>query len=805
MKIKKFLILSLLIIGIFSFFSTVNASNNTLVDIDFPTNNEVAIDSVLIRGWVMSEESNVDVEIYIDNNEIINEIDRHEREDVLQLISGYGGRTTNITPGYQTTLNLSEYNYGEHKVTVKAVKDGRVLGEESRVFNKKAPSTMISIDIPSNNEKITNDKMTVKGWVMSEYENPTLEVYLDNQKQEVVFDRHKRADVIQAITGYGSASINTNPGYMTDLDVSNLDYGTHEVKVIAKDSSGKTLYEETRKFSKKKPETKISIDDPSSNKKVNRSFHISGWVMSEDKDRYIEIAIDDVKVNTEITNKEREDVLAAIDGCGGKENNPLPGYSTNIDLSNYLDGEHKLTVSVYSKTGKLIMEETRKFRLEKYNSTINITTPTNNTYKTTLDINGYVLSEVASTSLDLYFDNTLIASNITRSSLGNIEDSIYNEYGGKENNLLPNFNYSYNTTDISDGKHTITLKLKLDTGEVIKEKTQQFNIKKYDSLITVDFPNSNNINKKDNLFIRGWVMSEDKDTTVKIYLDNQEVKELVDRHEREDVLLAINGYGGRATNTLPGYSTLVDLTNYAAGYHTLTIKTFNHLNEEFNTYSKTIYIYDGFELGIDVSEHNGSIDWNTVKNSGGVDFAMLRIGFRGYASAGNMKLDARFIDNFNGATNNNIKTGVYFFSQATNYGEGVAEADFVINTFNMNPGFKDRLKMPIVLDVEYSTEGHGNGRADQISNEARTDAVKGFIDRMNMYGYRPTIYANKDFLTNKLDLSKWSNYDVWLAHWTYDFNKNSDYTGTYAMWQYSNSGSVAGINGAVDLDVSYFK
>ena len=362
---------------------------------------------------------------------------------------------------------------------------------------------------------------------------------------------------------------------------------------------------------------------------------------------------------------------------------------------------------------------------------------------------------------------------------------------------------TYNVTDLLDGNHTLTAKLKLDTGEVVETKSVKFNVSKYESLITLDFPNPGNVNKKDNLFIRGWIMSEDSNTTVKVYLDNKEITEYVDRHEREDVLTLVPGYGGRETNSLPGFSATVDLSNYSTGYHTLTIKAFNHLNEEFNSYDKSIYIYDGFNLGIDVSQHNGIIDWNTVKSSGGVDFAYIRLGYRGYLAAGEMVTDSQFVTNVNSASNVGIDTGIYFFSQATNYQEGADEAHYVLNALNMNPGLKDKLDYPIMLDVEYSTEEHGNGRADQISNDARSEAVRGFLETMNSYGLRAGIYANKDFLTNKLDLSRFSNYDTWLAHWTYDFNKKSDYNGAYNIWQYSNCGSVSGIRDCVDLDISY--
>ena len=639
---------------------------------------------------------------------------------------------------------------------------------------------------------------------MSEYENPTLEIYLDDKKVEEEINRHMRSDVINAISGYGSKDINKTPGYQVNLDVSDYSYGVHNVKVVLKDSSGRIISVSSRNFKNERPDTIMTVDFPVIDEKTDRNLFIRGWLMSETSYRNFEILIDNEKVDTIITNNEREDVLKVISGYGGRETNSLPGFQTNIDMSNYLDGKHNLTINVFAKNGELICSSNRTFTLKKYNSMLNVNSPvTNKIYKNSLDIKGYVLSEASNTNIDLYIDNNLIAENIDRFNENTLDSSLYEDYGGVSSNPLPNYTYSYNVTDLLDGSHTLTVKLKLATGEVIETKNVKFNVSKYESLITVDFPNPGNVNKNDNLFIRGWVMSEDRDTTVKLYLDNKEIVEPIDRHEREDVLQAISGYGGRETNSLPGYSATVDLSNYSTGYHTLTIKTFNHLNEEFNRYDKTLYIYDGFDLGIDVSQHNGNIDWNTVKSSGGVDFAFIRLGYRGYGAAGNIAIDTQFISNINSANNAGIDTGIYFFSQATNYQEGADEARYVLNTLNMNPGLKEKLDYPIMLDVEYSTDPTGNGRADHISNEARSEAVRGFLETMNSYGLRPGIYANKDFLTNKLDLTRFNNYDTWLAHWTYDFNKKSDYNGAYKIWQYSNCGSISGINGCVDLDISY--
>ena len=294
-------------------------------------------------------------------------------------------------------------------------------------------------------------------------------------------------------------------------------------------------------------------------------------------------------------------------------------------------------------------------------------------------------------------------------------------------------------------------------------------------------------------------MSEDKNDSIEIYIDN--VKLNTTYVEREDVLNAIPGYGGRDTNPTPGFTAKISAKNFGVGNHTLKIVNLNNMGEVITSYTKNIYIYDKMMFGIDVSSWNGKIKWNMVKAGQAVDFAYIRLGYRGYGDEGKIKEDPRFVENVNGASNVGVKVGLYFFSQAVNYNEGREEANYVYRTLAMHPGFINKVKMPVAIDIEDSSEGHGNGRADKIQD--KTDVVRGFADEIRRYGLTPIIYCSTDYISKHLDMNRLSDIDVWLAHWTYDIGKTPNYGGTYSSWQYNNKGAISGINGAVDLDLSY--
>lgn len=192
-------------------------------------------------------------------------------------------------------------------------------------------------------------------------------------------------------------------------------------------------------------------------------------------------------------------------------------------------------------------------------------------------------------------------------------------------------------------------------------------------------------------------------------------------------------------------------------------------------------------MGIDVSKWNGNIDWNAVKNSG-VSYVIIRCGYRG-SSQGSLIVDPKFQSNIKGATDAGLKVGVYFFTQAVDRVEAVEEASMVLDMIK-----NYRISYPVFLDVEAS-----GGRADSISKETRTEVCKAFCQTIQNGGYTAGIYANKTWLTEKIDTSQLSGYKIWLAQ----YSSTPTYTGRYDLWQYKSTGRVSGISGDVDLNLSY--
>lgn len=195
-------------------------------------------------------------------------------------------------------------------------------------------------------------------------------------------------------------------------------------------------------------------------------------------------------------------------------------------------------------------------------------------------------------------------------------------------------------------------------------------------------------------------------------------------------------------------------------------------------------------LGIDVSRYQGEIDWQQVKDAG-VEFVMIRLGFRGYGSAGQLNEDPLAQANYEGAKAAGLKVGGYFFSQAITVDEAVEEAEYAMQVA------KDwALDMPLVYDWECLAEDY---RTVGVDARELTDYTKAFCDTVESAGYDSMIYFNPSQSHKQMYLEELVDYGFWLAMYT----DQMDYPYKVDMWQYTNEGSVPGITGNVDINLFF--
>ncbi len=202
------------------------------------------------------------------------------------------------------------------------------------------------------------------------------------------------------------------------------------------------------------------------------------------------------------------------------------------------------------------------------------------------------------------------------------------------------------------------------------------------------------------------------------------------------------------------------------------------------------------ELGIDVSKHQGDINWTKVKASG-IDYAMLRIG---YGVDIERKYETKFEEYYDGAESAGIPMGVYCYSLAMTPEEATAEAEFIVQRLEGRP-----LTLPVALDFE------SDKQRDKLTTAERSEIIKSYKSVIESAGYDFILYSNLTFIRDKIDQSLLSteNIDLWIARYR-DVTLGTGYEGkgNLRMWQYTDKGLIDGILDDkgnyiyVDLDVT---
>ena len=257
----------------------------------------------------------------------------------------------------------------------------------------------------------------------------------------------------------------------------------------------------------------------------------------------------------------------------------------------------------------------------------------------------------------------------------------------------------------------------------------------------------------------------------------------ISRAEICAVLVRVSAYVERTLILFSGYRIPVDTS--------LRMNTRDNAN--FYEKNGRTYYDDGVSqvrYGIDVSSHQGEIDWAAVA-ADGIDFAIIRCGFRGYGQ-GSLNEDPYFHQNIQGALANGLDVGVYFFSQALSEAEAREEAAY---TLELIRGYD--IRFPVVFDWEIVP--NTGSRTRGYAKKDVADFLNAFSQVIAAEGYTPMAYFNPSLAYLHMDLAQAQNYDGWLAHYV----SRTDYRYDYQMWQYGSSGTVKGVKGRCDMDIAF--
>lgn len=294
----------------------------------------------------------------------------------------------------------------------------------------------------------------------------------------------------------------------------------------------------------------------------------------------------------------------------------------------------------------------------------------------------------------------------------------------------------------------------------------------------------------------GDVTGEEKEIAGEITITEQQ--ESKENTAAEDTEVESTLKVGEKTSELSEEKEEIEIDPQDPGKYRLTGRgTGDFSSSKFNTqalshqkkYSDCI-----LQKGIDVSYHNGTINWNKVK-ADGIEFAIIRVGYRGYEN-GKLAMDVKALENMKNANAAGVPIGVYIFSQATSAKEARQEADYIVSKIK---GYQ--IDLPVVLDFEYVAVGVGRLYKAKLSKSEATSVCTAFCSRVKSLGYTPMVYASKSMYEDKTYAADFSQeYPIWMAHYT----NSTNYAGEYEYWQYSSTGKVDGINDKyVDFNYRY--
>ena len=188
--------------------------------------------------------------------------------------------------------------------------------------------------------------------------------------------------------------------------------------------------------------------------------------------------------------------------------------------------------------------------------------------------------------------------------------------------------------------------------------------------------------------------------------------------------------------------------------------------------------------GIDVSEFQGKIDWEKVKNDG-IEFAILRCG---YGMDFSNQDDVEYERNANECERLGIPYGVYLMSYANTVEKARSEAEHVLRLIEGR-----KISLGVWHDIE------DNGTSGAINKETLTNIINTFCNTIKNAGHRVGVYASLNWLENKIEKTIKDNYDIWVAQ----YYSKCEYEGKYIMWQHTSSGKVNGISTNVDMNILY--
>ncbi len=448
----------------------------------------------------------------------------------------------------------SDPNYGESLVRLYC-----------DAINFKYLPTRSDLELPANSEVITNDKLRIKGWALSEGGVKEVKILIDNSQVATINTGINRPDIDLKYPGYINGA---NSGFDKTIDISKFDTGnkTVEVKIVFTNGeiqSYKRNIVIKRAESEKELPFRSTLDEPVADKKVTSDkLKIRGWALADSGVKEVRVYVDGKDLGTVPYGTSRSDVNKVYPGYSSGNN---PGFDGTINVSSISAGNKKLTVKITANDGTTQTIE-RTIKIEKLPSISCLDEPTNNfTVKADkLKIRGWALANSGIKEVRIYVDGKDLGTVPYGTSRADV-NKVYPGYSSGNN---PGFDGTINISSISAGNKNLTIKITANDGTT-QTIERAIKVEKLASRSCLDEPTNNFTVKADKLKIRGWALANSGIKEVRIYVDGKDLGTVPYGTSRADVNKVYPGY---SSGNNPGFDGTINISSISAGNKNLTIK-----------------------------------------------------------------------------------------------------------------------------------------------------------------------------------------------------------------------------------------
>ncbi|NKZ28124.1 N-acetylmuramoyl-L-alanine amidase [Vagococcus lutrae] len=567
----------------------------TRINLDVPADHQgIKEETTVIRGWALGKTPTKKVAVYVDNQPMGEAKKDVSRPDVASAFPDYH----NEQSGFELNVDANKMPEGDHYIKVVAEFTNGEQAAVQRHVVRQVEKPLLTVDTPQNNMTIGKKDVTISGWALDTQGISRVSVYLDGTYVGDATYGLARPDVQQAYPSYA----NGRSGYELILPANKLTNGQHQIEIKAINGQNR-ITSKLIKINKTTLPHLLEVDQPKNNASVRQAVAVSGWTLAEEKIKDVTIYVDGVKQGKATMDIARPDVQQIFPQYGIEKS----GYHYQLDVSKLSTGTHRLKVVSTKENGQQVASE-RVIKKEAPRVYQTIDTPRAQSVVSgnQLKLSGWLLSDLPVTSLNVTINGKVIKAlnrNIERPDVHAVFPDFTKQTAGYHVNVP--------TASMKKGSNKVGIQVKTSDGKV-QTFSQTVEKRVLPSVMNIDFPNKNK-NYQGNVKVSGWALTNQENSQVDFYVNNQLVKSGKLKLARPDVNAVYPLYN----DTNPGFEEVLPAKHFKEGKNVVRVDV-KQGNTVLTTSKVEVNYQSNILVQVDTPTNNQKVTGANFKMSGWV-------------------------------------------------------------------------------------------------------------------------------------------------------------------------------------------